>query len=148
MQTELFRQKCYYYYLVELEKLSYTGELTRKEKIYLADTRAKNRTISQAGIGSCNAFFSALWFDRQIPPLSHGCDVVNGGSPRVLRPYHVPKPRIYWSIGSVMALSNAANRNKYESRAKKARMNKVRSCVDASDKVTAKKTEASGKRFN
>lgn len=124
------------------------GELTRKEKIYLADTRAKKRTISQAGIGSCDEFFSALWFGRQNPPLSHGCDVVNGGSPRVPRPYHVPKPRIYWSIGSAMALINVAKWNKYESRVRKARMNKVRSCVDASDKVTAKNTETSGKRFN
>ena len=47
-----------------------------------------------------------------------------------------------------MAFSNAAALNKYESTVKKASTNKVRNCVDASDKVTAKNVESSGTRFN
>lgn len=66
----------------------------------------------------------------------------------VLRPYHVPKPKIYCNVGSIMAFSNAATLNKYESTVKKASMNKVRNCVDASDKVTAINVERSGTRFS
>lgn len=116
--------------------------------MYLADTKAKKSTISQAGIGSCNDPFSAFCFGRHIPPFSHGCDFINGGSPILLRPYHVPNPRMYWSIGSVTAPHKAGTFNKDESMMEKATMNKVRSWADASDKVTTKNTDTSGSRFN